>query len=81
MPTIYRTCVQCDSDFYIKDKDQEYFQSNNLELPKRCWACRQRNRETIRKEIEQQKEQDRRAAFAGGVVDVFVPDKRYGRNR
>ena len=44
MPKIYRECVQCTNDFYIKEEDQEFFESKGLEFPKRCWPCRQKNK-------------------------------------
>jgi hypothetical protein len=44
MPKIYRECTQCESDFYIKESDQQFFEEKELELPKRCWPCRQKNK-------------------------------------
>lgn len=44
MPKLYKECLQCNSDFYITEKDQEFFESKNLEIPKRCWPCRQKNK-------------------------------------
>lgn len=41
----WKTCLQCKSDFYIKEVDREFFVSKNLELPKRCWRCRKQNKD------------------------------------
>ena len=54
MSKIYKTCVQCDHDFYISEKDQEFFASRELEMPKRCWSCRQQNRKTKQAAIDEQ---------------------------
>lgn len=40
----WRSCLQCNSDFYLKEVDKEFFVSRNLELPKRCWKCRKQNK-------------------------------------
>ena len=45
MAKIYRQCVQCGNDFYINDDDQVYFVQKGLELPKRCYACRKKNKQ------------------------------------
>lgn len=67
MPRLYRECVQCEHDFYISDKDQEFFASRNLELPKRCWACRKSNRsENAARVVEQER-------GSSPIVEVFVP--------
>lgn len=72
MPRLYRECVQCQHDFYISDKDQEFFASRELELPKRCWTCRKQNRD----EANQQKQEQAEQAANTGVTEVFVPDER-----
>ena len=60
MPRLYRECKQCKKDFYITETGQEYFIRKQLELPKRCWKCRQQNREEMIEAIAKQKkiEQD-----------------------
>jgi ribosomal protein L33 len=45
MPKIYKECIQCESDFYVTEKDQSFFKDKGLELPKRCWHCRKKNKE------------------------------------
>jgi len=45
MAKIYRQCVQCSSDFYVNDNDQVYFAEKGLELPKRCFSCRKKNKQ------------------------------------
>lgn len=91
MPTIYRECIQCNADFYITEKDQRFFESRDLELPKRCWKCRQENKrkaEAARaaqqaEERQQRGNGNRRRSRApqqaGGVVEFFVEDKRPAR--
>jgi hypothetical protein len=59
MPKLYRECKQCQNEFYITDRDQQYFTSRDLELPKRCWSCRQRNKREAQQEIAKQKEAER----------------------
>ncbi len=92
MPTIYRECVQCQSDFYIKEDDQLFYERRDLELPKRCWKCRKENKEKAAKARAAQAAQARserpngnrrrqRAPQQTGVVEVFVEDSRVRRNR
>lgn len=44
MANIYKVCKQCGSNFYITDKDQNFFNEKGLELPKRCFTCRKQNK-------------------------------------
>lgn len=44
MPKIYKDCVQCHHEFYVSEKDQHFFLTRELEIPKRCWSCRKNNR-------------------------------------
>jgi len=62
---VWRKCLQCDSDFYIKEADQEFFKLKNLELPKRCWTCRQKNRKEAMEARMRQAEADRIARLNG----------------
>ena len=41
-----RTCRQCGASCELSDSEIRYFQQKGLELPKRCQACRKRNRNT-----------------------------------
>ena len=60
MPKIYRECIQCESDFYITEKDQDFFNAKSLELPKRCWPCRMKNRKEAQEaKIRQLDKQDK----------------------
>lgn len=40
-----RTCVNCKKTFEISDGEAEFYRKNNLELPKRCKACREKSKE------------------------------------
>ena len=53
MPKIYRECVQCQHDYYISEKDQVFFEGRELELPKRCWSCRKKNRVESQQKVQQ----------------------------
>lgn len=43
-----RTCIQCGKEFEISDSEQEFFQSKNLQMPKRCKECRNANKKEKR---------------------------------
>lgn len=58
MPKIFKNCIQCGNEFYISEKDQGFFTTNNLEFPKRCWACRQRNK------LEKEKSKENSESFS-----------------
>jgi len=59
MTKIFKLCVQCEHDFYISEKDQEFFLSRELEFPKRCWSCRQKNRKERAEEAATQPDRRR----------------------
>jgi hypothetical protein len=84
MTKIYRECIQCTSNFYIKESDQVFFQETcacghdrasheggpcagcrtcpefkALDLPKRCWPCRQRNRRIVAEAKARQAHEER----------------------
>lgn len=40
-----RVCLDCGETFYLSIKDQDFFESRGLMLPKRCPSCRKRRRE------------------------------------
>lgn len=51
-----RTCVNCKKKFELTDSEIDFFKSHGLELPKRCKACRDKNRQIKeRKKAEQKK--------------------------
>ena len=41
---IKRKCKQCDKEFVLSDSEIKFFNDKNLELPKRCNACRKENK-------------------------------------
>lgn len=40
---IKRKCKQCGREFVLSDSEIKFFNDKNLELPKRCSACRKKN--------------------------------------
>lgn len=38
-----RKCVQCGKEFVISDSEKQFFENRNLNLPKRCKECREKN--------------------------------------
>ena len=44
-----RTCVDCKREFTLKGEEISWFESMNLELPKRCKTCRKRRKAERRK--------------------------------
>lgn len=40
MPKIFKKCLDCEKDFYLNQKDQEFFQKMGFPEPKRCFSCR-----------------------------------------
>jgi len=40
---IYRRCANpdCQSEFYVSEKDQAFLAREGFPLPKKCWRCRQ----------------------------------------
>lgn len=39
-----RSCVQCGDEFILQDSEIEFYESRNLNLPKRCKECRTKNK-------------------------------------
>lgn len=39
-----RKCVQCGCNFYLSESEINFYTSKNLSLPKRCKACREKNK-------------------------------------
>ena len=39
-----RNCVQCGKEFVLQDSEIEFYNSKNLNLPKRCKECRTKNK-------------------------------------
>lgn len=45
------TCKQCGKEFELEASEIRFYQSRNLELPKRCKECRNRNKQKRQKEV------------------------------
>lgn len=39
-----KTCIQCGKEFELSDNEINFYRNKNLELPKRCKECRQKNK-------------------------------------
>lgn len=46
-----KNCVQCDTPFFIPEKQLEWYKEKGFETPKRCKECR----EARKKEMEDKK--------------------------
>ncbi len=62
---LWKSCIQCESDFYLKESDQKFFESKDLELPKRCWTCRQKNKRDAAEARAKQEDKDRLSRSSG----------------
>lgn len=51
-----RVCVDCKREFTLKGEEISWFESMNLELPKRCKTCRKRRKAERRKAEKEGKE-------------------------
>ena len=51
-PWIIRKCKQCGEDFTIFFSESEYFNSKDMQLPKRCKKCRKARKEAANKNID-----------------------------
>ena len=45
----FRTCVDCQKQFYITESEKQFYAENKYELPKRCYNCRKKKREAKEK--------------------------------
>jgi hypothetical protein len=61
-----KICIQCGEEFEISESEIEFYESRNLEIPKRCYKCRKSNR--IRKNDAVVK---RKKSMRGGFQFVF----------
>ena len=52
---IKRKCKQCDKEFVLSDSEIKFFNDKNLELPKRCNACRKENKNNKEYNIDSSK--------------------------
>ena len=44
-----KKCIQCGNEFMLADSEIEFYKNKNLEIPKRCKACREQNKEGVEK--------------------------------
>lgn len=42
-----KKCVQCNKEFDISKGEEKFYRDKNLELPKRCKECREKNKKSI----------------------------------
>lgn len=61
-----RICKQCGREFELSESEISFYKSKGLELPKRCQACRNQNKEASGRTQTQDKE--RKSAKPGFVV-------------
>ncbi len=55
-----RTCVQCGNEFELTNSEVDFYKKKNLSLPKRCQACREKNKQ------QNNKPQMRQSSSAAG---------------
>lgn len=39
-----RVCKDCGAEFFISNRDKEFFKEKGFPLPKRCYNCRQKRK-------------------------------------
>lgn len=42
-----RRCIQCNKEFNISEGEERFYRDRNLELPKRCQECRDKNKRKV----------------------------------
>lgn len=42
-----RRCIQCNKEFNISEGEERFYRDRNLELPKRCQECRDKNKRQV----------------------------------
>lgn len=42
-----RKCIQCNKEFNISEGEERFYRDRNLELPKRCQECRDKNKRQV----------------------------------
>ena len=47
------TCKQCGKEFTMEDSEIRFFKEKNLQLPKRCKECRDKNKRERAKQSSQ----------------------------
>lgn len=54
MPNIYANCSECKREFYMTEKEMEYYTSMEFAFPRRCWNCRKKKQlERKNQELQQ----------------------------
>lgn len=61
-----RTCKQCGKEFELEASEIRFYQSKNLELPKRCKECRGKNKQ------RRQNEYSKKAPYKAAAMLVFI---------
>lgn len=76
-----RTCKQCGGTFTLTPEEIAFYQSKNLQLPKRCEQCRKENKaktgytpaqQTVRPYYGKKKESGKRWAAAAAVLVLLI---------
>jgi hypothetical protein len=84
LPKIYKYCVDCESEFFVTEKSQEWLAQQGWELPKRCYDCRQKKKARNDGLVQQAPIVNVDDDFEGDtVVDFWAPteDSHDGRVR
>jgi hypothetical protein len=68
VPRIYKECVDCDAEFFVTEKSQEFLESKGWSIPKRCFECREKKK--ARNNVEPMAHAD---DYDDTVVDFFAP--------
>jgi len=74
-------CMECNSNFLINEREQEFFAMRNLSLPKRCKPCRDNRKQQIRVETAESPENTDTGAILSEIYcdncgkDAKVPFK------
>lgn len=69
-----RTCIQCGKEFELTNSEVDFYRKKNLHLPKRCQACREKNK---RQDSKPQMQQPSSAGSSPSVKSPSVsPQKR-----
>lgn len=73
--SVNRKCVQCGKIFTLSDSEIDFYNSKNLNLPKRCKACRESNKgknTEYRKYTKRTNASEKVGTSMGAVVGFFL---------
>lgn len=73
--SLNRVCVQCGKRFTLSDSEIDFYNSKNLDLPKRCKICREINKgkkSEYNRYTKRTKASEKVSAPTGAVVGFFV---------